>query len=182
MWCFFQGHAFLHIIARTGISGGRLTVCWVQDSCWKLSAEVWGTWKTILLCLRTTLGNRERCKEQPSKSQEPLWSGISIQYHSNSRNRTPLCASRHRAQQLVLNGSNTYRANSSVRYRHPNTSVPVLAACGPRRARRLSPTGRGGLGLSSPLCQQLALGKSLHRPDVPFAASVCFGCRLSLPV
>lgn len=122
--CFFQGHTFFHIIARTGICRGRLTCCTAQDGCWKP-----GTWKTILLCLHMTLRNREHYKEQPRESQEPLWSCINIQYHSKSRNRIPLCASRHHAQQHMLNGSNTYRANSSVRHRQQGTSAPEEAAC-----------------------------------------------------
>lgn len=131
----------------------------VQEGCWKLSAEVWGTGKTISLCLRTTLGNRERWKERPSESQEPLWSGVDTQYHSNSGNSIPLCAS---GQQLVPQGSNTSWAKSSVRYRHPSTSLVVAAVCS---GLAWSPwAGCGRLGLPSPHCPRPSLGRSHHHP------------------
>lgn len=156
--CFFQGHTFFHIIARTGICWGRLTCCTVQDACWKLSAEVLGTQKTMLLCLHMTLRNREHYKEQPRESQEPLWSCINVQYHSKSRNRILLCASRHHAQQLVLNGPNTYRANSSVWHRQPGASMLELAACRLRwlahEARALISLLASGFGQAPPLPSQ----------------------------
>lgn len=82
----------------------------------------------------------------------------------------PVVCQRALAPQAALNGSNAYRANSSLQYRHPNTSELV-----PSRLQSHTWSPLQVAGLSSPLCQDLAWGKSLHSPHVP-----CCFCALRL--
>lgn len=183
-----SGHKVLWSVNRSGVFSKMTHYCqnWhllrnidgcsVQDGCWKLSAEVWGTWKTILLCLHMTLGNWECCEEQPIKSQEPLWSCVNIQYYRNSRKSIPLCASGHLHHRLCW-----MAPTLTVPTALCNTGIPTQASwcrAGFSHIRGLPCRSQGSCLPSA----RIWLGASPFTALMSLAASVPYGCSLSLPV
>lgn len=100
-------------------------------------------------------------------------------YHSKSRNRIPLCASRHRARQLVLNGSNT-SVPAALGMQAAQEQHCARAGCSwPMWVSLLPPRNGGGCSsISTPLPS--GFGQVPSPPS--FADSVQCGGRLSLPV
>lgn len=178
MWCFSQGHTFFHIIARTDISRGRLPGCSVQDSCRKPSAERGGHGRQS--CSACTQHSVAGSVARNPASHKSLCGAASIynKYHSKSRNRIPLCASRHHARQLVLNGSNTTVLAALGRQAAQDQHWHIAGCPWPRWASLVPPRDGGGWGsISTPLPSGFGLFTLTS-----FAASVQCDCRLSLPV
>lgn len=119
----------------------------MQDGCQKLSAECGGHGRQS--CSACTQHSVAGSIARNPASHKSLCGAASVynKYHSKSRNRIPLCASRHHARQLVLNGSNTTVPAALGKAGSPR---PALCQCWlpPAQVGEPGPpTGWGRLGL-----------------------------------